>query len=729
MIHSPDIVPTKESPNSAPVTKSLVESLREVIQSNLEVADTPPDFALLFAKMCVESGRNFTVKDVLAAVPRHRGQPIGEMLLSAMANLGFEASQLDRKCSFSDISGPLLHVDPDGQVSLYTLRGGDIWSAPCDGQAMPVDVALGDLPGRVWLFRSERMTNSVSEDQRRHTGHKWFRALLSHLNGATIALLTITAALSVAALVVPLLVAVFYSQIVSLSSLSLIPSFAMAAVLLMGFEFMLLNLRARTMAWLANRLDYLVSTTSFDKLMRIAPMIAERASPNDQAARLRSFENIRDFLAGPVAVALFDLPLAFLVLPLVAIVFPSIAGIILLSFITYSAMFVLSWRKIRVHTSVLAEESTEVQRATIETFEKRDLIRECGLQELWADRHTSALLREQKAQVRLLGNSAVAEAFASYFFAATVTLLLARMATLVWAGEMVAGEVLALLLVCLRLLAPFHALCLSIPRVEQARKSLGQINQLMEMPSEEESYDMKRKLGDLRGRITFLNTAFRVGDTRPVFVGLDIDIAPGEVIGIAGANGSGKSTILKLANGMANAPMGAIRLDGIDQRQLSLHEIRRRISYVPQNPNLLPGSLRANLLYANPLATNKQLGMVIKLVGLHRTIGNMPGGLDAIIDPAFQRNFGADFRFRFAFAQALLVNGKLLLIDEIPNALLDGDVGSMLRKLLTASHGKRTVMFVSHRSDFLSIADRVITLRYGKVPQILTSQALLDKMS
>jgi ABC-type transport system involved in cytochrome bd biosynthesis fused ATPase/permease subunit len=114
-------------------------------------------------------------------------------------------------------------------------------------------------------------------------------------------------------------------------------------------------------------------------------------------------------------------------------------------------------------------------------------------------------------------------------------------------------------------------------------------------------------------------------------------------------------------------------------------------------------------------------------VELTAAVAALPRGLDTRIDADDEAMFLPDFRARFALARALLVNSRLLLIDEVPNSILDAGLGDILRRLIIQSRGRRTVMFVSHRSDFLSVADRVVVLRYGGAPAIVQPNAFLEK--
>ena len=137
----------------------------------------------------------------------------------------------------------------------------------------------------------------------------------------------------------------------------------------------------------------------------------------------------------------------------------------------------------------------------------------------------------------------------------------------------------------------------------------------------------------------------------------------------------------------------------------------------------MPGSLRNNLSFANQLVSEERLRKALDLTGIAWAIDF----LDAPAPPEAAQ--GTEFRFRFALAQALLIDSQLWLIDEMPNALLNGGLGEDLKRILKAARGRRTVLFVSNRSDFLCLADRVVALRYGQVPRISTPSQLFESIT
>jgi ATP-binding cassette subfamily C protein LapB len=682
----------------------------------------------LFCGLSLLSGSNHTLKTLISAFPTGAEHFGHRDILNVMANLGYHVTkQRGPLKSIPAKRFPVLFIPRSGPAAvLFENRDTHelmIFRAP--GTVEPLGkTVLG--AGSFWSFKANSDTQPLSKTRRGHTGHTWFRALLSKFKGVGKSLVLLSLALAAAGIMLPVFTIQIYSEVIALGSLQPLPYFIAGIIIIIVLEVGLVLIRSRILAWVASRIDFLASISSFDRILKVRPAVSERAAVTDQAARLRTVESVREFITGPMFIALLDVPVTIAALCVIGFLAGWLVVVPIVGICCHIGLFMLLRRRVKVITSIAADETTEMQRVAIETFEKNRAIRQAGLHYLWAAKLIRNARREQKSQLllRLLG--ALGEAGSTFIFTVSTILLLAGGAQLTWVDELASGGLLAITILGFRALGPFHVLCLSTQRIEQLRNSINQLNTLLDIPLEHDEEREYAQVSRIGGEVSFLNTGFRNGDTRPVFVGLEMDIEPGEVIGVTGANGSGKTTILKILQGMVDFSLGAVRLDRVDIRQLPVDEIRSRISYVPQSPRLFAGTLRDNLLLIDPLATDARIEKIMDIVGLREDIVSLPDYLDHLVGVDGDDSLSTEFRFKFAFAQAILTDSNLLLIDEIPNGLLDTEVGTVMKNLIASVKGKRTVIFVSHRSDFLKLADRVIALRYGKIPIISKPQSVLE---
>jgi ABC-type bacteriocin/lantibiotic exporter with double-glycine peptidase domain len=203
---------------------------------------------------------------------------------------------------------------------------------------------------------------------------------------------------------------------------------------------------------------------------------------------------------------------------------------------------------------------------------------------------------------------------------------------LIWNGSITIGALVATMLIIWRILGPLQTMCSMLPRIEQLRNSISQINRLVNVEIERHPTVLKRPIEKLEGHVRLTNVGLRYStEVEPIFVGLDIDVQAGEVIGITGVNGSGKSSLLKLINGLYKPQTGTIRIDDINIRQLEPIELRNYIAYLPQMPNFFEGTIKENLLLVNPLATDEEIDNALILATAMDEIEELEHGRDCDI--------------------------------------------------------------------------------------------------
>ena len=680
-----------------------------------------PGLERLLCLLCLSCEFKVPVARLATALPEGTGPLDVHGLMAAMANLGFHATLVPAALARAPHSAPLLLEG--GRAGPHVVRNCPetgrrtvVW--PCGRMETLAPGAPPPKAARAWIFRYGQEHDPVGKMRRGHARQSWFRALLALHAAPAMTILGCTVALALSALVIPLFTIYAYTQIVSLGASAPLPGFIAGAVLVIVVEALLLAHRGRMIAFVANRLEYLVATASMERVLKIRAALSETLGLTDQVARLKSFDNVRGFLTSPSFSGMIEAPASVASLIAIMLLGGWIVIVPLGGIAAHLAVFALARRSAIPATRTSADHSTEMQRLAIDTFEKREEIRDAGIAHVWSARIADALVRQQSAMSRLRMVGAWGKALSAFVVTATAMLLLGAGAQAAWQGVLGSGAFLAITMLGLRALAPFHMLCLSIQRIEQVKSSVAQLNQLMEMEPEHDTERYYAPMEALCGAVTFVNTGHRTGDTRPVFMGLDLEVAPGTAVAITGGTGSGKTLILKMIQGMTDISIGTVRIDGIDLRQLPLDELRRRIGYVPQRPRLFAGSLRDNLLLANPLASDDKIAQVLAWTGLAEDLAVLDGGLDRERGTAEIAVFPQRFLFKFALAQALLVGSRLILLDALPNAVLDGEVGDVVRRIIGLSKEGCTIFYATQRSDFLPLADRIVSLQYGKAPLV-----------
>ena len=214
------------------------------------------------------------------------------------------------------------------------------------------------------------------------------------------------------------------------------------------------------------------------------------------------------------------------------------------------------------------------------------------------------------------------------------------------------------------------------------------------------------------GTVELKEVCFSYHNDRPVLSAVNLRVGPGERVALAGTSGNGKSTIAKLVARLYDPRAGIIRLEGTDVRDIKLKSLRSSVIFVPQDPVLFDLTLRENLLYGNPHATQEELDTVTKLAQLENLIRRLPNGLDESLGPRGNRLSGGE-RQRVALARALLQHPKVLILDECTSALDELTEKHLFNGLHHYLKGVTTIV-ISHRPYPLHWANRVVHLNYGQ---------------
>jgi subfamily B ATP-binding cassette protein MsbA len=213
--------------------------------------------------------------------------------------------------------------------------------------------------------------------------------------------------------------------------------------------------------------------------------------------------------------------------------------------------------------------------------------------------------------------------------------------------------------------------------------------------------------------VELAGVTFAYKEGLPVLAGLDLSIRRGEKVALVGLSGCGKSTIARLITRLADPQRGGVEIDGTDVRDLELRALRRRVALVPQDPVLFGVSLRENLLYGNPRASDGDLRKAVRMAQLEKTVEELPKGWDELVGSRGDRLSGGQ-RQRVAVARAILQDPRLLILDEATSAL-DGLTERRLLKALEPFIRERTTILIAHRLSAILWADRIILLDAGRV--------------
>lgn len=227
------------------------------------------------------------------------------------------------------------------------------------------------------------------------------------------------------------------------------------------------------------------------------------------------------------------------------------------------------------------------------------------------------------------------------------------------------------------------------------------------------------------GEVAFEGVRFGYDKSNPVLKGLTFTVKPGEMIGLVGKSGAGKSTTINLICRFYEPDAGVILIDGLDYRTIALDELRRQIGIVPQEPFLFHGTIADNIAYGQPDASFKEIVEAAKAANAHQFILSKPDGYDTVVGERGTKISGGE-RQRLAIARAILHDPRILILDEATSSV-DVETEKQIQEALARLVKGRTTFAIAHRLSTLRNADRLIVLEKGEIVEMGTHAELMER--
>lgn len=612
---------------------------------------------------------------------------------------------------------PALALMTSGQVVLVLSQNAftvTLYDPTCPDARAEVPVAeFAPVFGRQILVARSTLTDAEARHVEAAAAPHWFWGEFARHRREIAEVAVGSLVANLLAVAVALFSLQVYDRVIPHQSQPTLWVLASGALIAVALEGLLKTARASLMDLTGRRIELSVQTALMDRLLGMKSAPGERR-PSQLFGAMREFSSVREFFTASTIGTVADLPFLLIFLALVA----SIGGPVVWILVLGGALMVvpgLLFRKRMIALTVATQGAHNraarllyesiVEAETLATQRGEDRVRR-----MWSE--LTALSAAKSSDQRRLtsGLTTWAQAVQQATYVATVV----AGAYLVFAGDFTVGTIIAIGILTGRTLGPLSQLSSMLARWSQVRAALDGLDAIAAAPQVEEkgrTYLRRERLG---GAYEVRNLSFRYDPAAaPTVEAAGLAIPAGQHVAVLGANGSGKSTFLKLLAGLYDPGQGRILIDGLDMGQIHPRDLRRGIGYLAQEVRLFAGTLRENLNLHGLERDDDRMLAALDFAGLGPFVRNHPRGLDLAISELGE-GLSVGQRQSIGWARLWLQDPRVAILDE-PTAALDQTLEQTLVSRLSHWLAGRTAVIATHRVPLLQLTDRVLVLQAGRV--------------
>ena len=488
------------------------------------------------------------------------------------------------------------------------------------------------------------------------------------------------------------------------------------------FEVLLSGIRTYVFAHTSSKIDVELGARLFRHLMALPMGYFQSRRVGDSVARIRELENIRSFLTGNAMTLVLDLMFSVVFIAVMLWYSPKLTLIVAISIPVYIALSLFFTPILRTRLNEKFNRGAENQSFLVETISGIDTVKAMAVEPRWQQKWEKQLAGYVAAGLSTTHIATIASNSVMLVSKLVTVGIMWMGASLVIDGKLTVGELIAFNMLAGQVSNPILRLAQLWNDFQQVGISMSRLGDILNARTEVEGN--KTRIPRLQGSIEFDQVSFRYRPDAPdVIRSMQLQIRPGEVIGIVGRSGSGKSTLTKLVQRLYVPDRGRVLIDGQDIAIIDTASLRHQIGVVLQENMLFNRSVRDNIALANPTAPIEHIMQAAKLAGAHDFIAELPEGYDTIVGEHGTGLSGGQ-RQRIAIARALISNPRILIFDEATSAL-DYESEKIIQDNMRHICQGRTVLIIAHRLSAVRDANRIIVMERGQIAEMGSHAELL----
>ncbi len=631
--------------------------------------------------------------------------------------IGFETRPLRvRPADLTRLEPPAL-VDLDGSFVLLLVAGGGggvLIGDPRHGlQRWSLQRLQERLPEGVELLvvREGRTDRQVGEQ----FGLGWFLTAFLRYPGLLTSTLVAAFTSQLLSAVFPLAVLAVIDQVISRNNLSLLAP--LTAILLMSAiaAGVVSAMRAIVTADLSDRVDVRLGSTVVEHLLRLPLPYFEQRQVGGILFNVNQLYNVRQFIVDQllgvgldVVFAVVFLVVLLLISPVLTLIVVAVAPVLMVINVVASPILIRLIKESNGYASSAGAFLYEVA-SGIRTVKSQNFEVEARWQ--WLERYRK--YTSSRFQLTRLG-SLIGEGARLVSNLSDIALIVVG-AMLILANKLSLGALFAVKILSAQVLGPLLRLSSLYQGFQEMRMAVSCLSDVMlAMPEVGEEDLQAIPLPPIQGHVRFEEICFRYGQRGPLILDhINLEIQPGEFVGLVGLSGSGKSTLVQLVDRLYRPKEGRVYLDGYDIEKLQIASLRRRIGYVPQDSLLFEGTVLDNIRLNSPDADIEAVMEAARVAAAHEFILGLENGYATRLGEKGSGLSGGQ-RQRICLARTVLQDPSLLILDEATSAL-DAETEQQVCRNLAARFGDATVLFITHRLTTLRQADRILFMERGRI--------------
>ncbi len=529
------------------------------------------------------------------------------------------------------------------------------------------------------------------------------------------------------ALASPLFIMNVYDRVLPNNSIPSLWVMATGILIVFAFDFLIKNLRSFFIDHAGKRVDMHLASKIVDRVLNMQ-MKEKPASSGEYANLIRELESLRDFFTSATLLSIIDLPFVAIFI----FIFYIIAGPLALVLVTTLALTVLLGLlfhfPLQKSVSTAYQDGHRKHSVLVETVSNLETIKSIRAEGRFRKKWKEAILSSSTSNTRsrflsqLVVNSAALLQQLAYISIVIFGVYLIQ------DNRITTGALIACVILNGRAMAPLAQVIMVLTRLHHSYSSLKGLNRLMKKSVERPEDTRFLHRPDLAPEIEFKDVNFSYpGSPMAALSGVNFNIKPGEKVGLIGRSGSGKTTIGKLLLGLYTIDNGSIRIGSTDIRQIDPVDLRGITGMVTQDVVLFQGTVRENILMADPRASDKRLLDAARISGVDDFVRNHPSGYDLMVRERGEGLSGGQ-RQAIGVARALINDPGLVIMDE-PTSAMDNSSEDGLKKRLKPYMADRTLVLITHRISLLDLVDRIIVMDMGKIVADGPKDMVLQQLS